>query len=81
MLRRMRNANQANPTTGKKEAEGAGGGVVDFTWHPNPKVGVMAVAGGDRRVRFFNVSGRILRLLVLVPESLPSSLGVDLRES
>lgn len=56
MLRRMRNANQANPTTGKKEAEGAGGGVVDFAWHPNPKVGVMAVAGGDRRVRFFNVS-------------------------
>ncbi|WWC85185.1 uncharacterized protein L201_000043 [Kwoniella dendrophila CBS 6074] len=56
-LQRMRNANQQNPTTGKREASNAGGGIVDFAWHPSEKVGVMAVAGGDRRVRFFNIDG------------------------
>jgi U3 small nucleolar RNA-associated protein 18 len=57
-IQRLRNANQQSPTVGKREAVDAGGGVVDFAWHPNPKVGVVAVAGGDRRVRFFNVSIR-----------------------
>ncbi|WVR04945.1 hypothetical protein IAU60_001957 [Kwoniella sp. DSM 27419] len=56
-LQRVRNANQQNPTTGKREAANAGGGVVDFAWHPSERVGVMAVAGGDRRVRFFNIDG------------------------
>ena len=51
----MRNANQQNPTTGKREAVNAGEGVVDFAWHPNPRIGVIAVAGGDRRVRIFSV--------------------------
>lgn len=55
-IRRIKNANQQNPTTGKRQAKDAGGGVVDLAWHPNPKVGVIAVAGGDRRVRLFNVS-------------------------
>ncbi len=55
-IQRLRNANQQHPTTGKKEAEGAGRGVVDVAWHPSSRVGVLAVAGGDRRVRFFNVS-------------------------
>ncbi|WWD15649.1 hypothetical protein CI109_100071 [Kwoniella shandongensis] len=56
-LQRMRNANQQNPTVGKREAANAGGGVMDFAWHPAKSVGVMAVAGGDRRVRFFNIDG------------------------
>lgn len=55
-IQRVRNATQQNPTTGKRQAADAGGGVVDLAWHPNPKVGVLAVSGGDRRVRFFNVS-------------------------
>jgi U3 small nucleolar RNA-associated protein 18 len=54
-LQRVRNANQQNPTVGKKQAAGAGGGVVDIAWHPSINVGVLAVAGGDRRLRFFNV--------------------------
>ena len=29
---------------------------MDLAWHPNPRVGVVAVAGGDRRVKLFNVS-------------------------
>ena len=56
-LQRVLNANHQNPTVGRRTAQGAGKGVVDVAWHPNPKVGVMAVAGGDRRVRFFNASG------------------------
>lgn len=55
-VQRLRNANQQNPTTGKKEAVNVKDGVVDFAWHPNPAVPVGAVAGGDRRVRFFHVS-------------------------
>lgn len=55
-VQRLRNANQQNPTTGKRDAVDAGDGVVDFAWHPSERVGVLAVAGGDRRVRFFNVS-------------------------
>ena len=55
-IQRMRNANEQNPTAGKKKASDAGAGVVDVAWHPNTKVSVMAVAGGDRRVRLFNVS-------------------------
>jgi U3 small nucleolar RNA-associated protein 18 len=56
-MRRLRNANEQSPTTGVKEAKGAGGGVVDFAWHPSKRTGVIAVAGGDRRVRFFQVDG------------------------
>lgn len=55
-IQRLRNANEQNPTTGSKEATNAGSGVVDFAWHPSTRLSVMAVAGGDRRVRFFNVS-------------------------
>ncbi|WWC69748.1 uncharacterized protein I206_103691 [Kwoniella pini CBS 10737] len=73
-LQRMRNANQQNPTTGKREAANAGGGVVDFAWHPSEKVGVMAVAGGDRRVRFFNIDGHTNpTLMTLHIPSLPLS--------
>ena len=55
-IHRVLDANHQNPTAGKKDASNAGNGVVDIAWHPSSKVGVMAVAGGDRRVRFFNVS-------------------------
>jgi U3 small nucleolar RNA-associated protein 18 len=55
-MQRLRNANQANPTTGKREAQGGGSGVVDFVWHPSARVPVGVVCGGDRRIRFFNVS-------------------------
>ncbi|WWC61442.1 uncharacterized protein I303_104026 [Kwoniella dejecticola CBS 10117] len=73
-LQRMRNANQQNPTTGKREAANAGGGVVDFAWHPSERVGVMAVAGGDRRVRFFNIDGHTNpTLMTLHIPSLPLS--------
>nr|ODN75698.1 U3 small nucleolar RNA-associated protein 18 [Cryptococcus depauperatus CBS 7841] len=73
-LKRMRNANQANPTIGKRDAEGGNGGVVDFAWHPVKTVSVMAVAGGDRRIRFFNVDGHSnLSLLTLHIPSLPLS--------
>ena len=53
---RLRNANHQSPTTGKQEASNGGSGVVDLAWHPSERVGVLAVAGGDRRSRFFNVS-------------------------
>ncbi|WVQ98446.1 hypothetical protein IAU59_005570 [Kwoniella sp. CBS 9459] len=73
-LQRLRNANQQNPTTGKREAANAGGGVVDFAWHPSERVGVMAVAGGDRRVRFFNIDGHTNpTLMTLHIPSLPIS--------
>ncbi|WVF72494.1 hypothetical protein IAT40_007310 [Kwoniella sp. CBS 6097] len=73
-LHRLRNANQQNPTTGKREAANAGGGVVDFAWHPSERVGVMAVAGGDRRVRFFNIDGHTNpTLMTLHIPSLPIS--------
>ena len=52
---RLRNANHQSPTTGKQEASNGGSGVVDLAWHPSERVGVLAVAGGDRRIRFFNV--------------------------
>jgi U3 small nucleolar RNA-associated protein 18 len=55
-IQRLRNANHQNPTTGKQEAKDGGAGVVDIAWHPSERVGVLAVAGGDRRIRFFNVS-------------------------
>ena len=55
-LQRLLNANHQNPTVGKRDSAGAGKGVVSLEWHPNKRVGVLAVAGGDRRVRFFNVS-------------------------
>lgn len=55
-MQRLRNANHQNPTTGKQEASNGGSGVVDLAWHPSERVGVLAVAGGDRRIRFFNVS-------------------------
>jgi U3 small nucleolar RNA-associated protein 18 len=60
-IQRLRNANQQNPTAGKRDAVDAGDGVVDLAWHPSERVGVLAVAGGDRRVRFFNV-GQVLPL-------------------
>ncbi|WVW83473.1 hypothetical protein I302_105494 [Kwoniella bestiolae CBS 10118] len=73
-LQRMRNANQQNPTTGKREAANAHGGIVDFAWHPSERVGVMAVAGGDRRVRFFNIDGHTNpSLMTLHIPSLPLS--------
>jgi hypothetical protein len=59
---RLRNANHQSPTTGKQEASNGGSGVVDLAWHPSEKVGVLAVAGGDRRIRFFNVSHLVLRV-------------------
>ena len=59
-IHRLLDANHQNPTTGKKEASNAGNGVIDIAWHPSSRVGVLAVAGGDRRVRFFNVSFTIL---------------------
>lgn len=55
-LQRLRNANQTNPTTGKREAQNGGSGVTDFVWHPSARVPVGVVCGGDRRVRFFSVS-------------------------
>lgn len=55
-LKRVRNANHTNPTVSKREAEGGKGGVVDMAWHPSKQVGVLAVGGGDRRVKFFQVS-------------------------
>jgi U3 small nucleolar RNA-associated protein 18 len=59
---RLRNANHQSPTTGKQEASNGGSGVVDLAWHPSEKVGVLAVAGGDRRIRFFNVGYMLLRV-------------------
>jgi U3 small nucleolar RNA-associated protein 18 len=59
---RLRNANHQSPTTGKQEASNGGSGVVDLAWHPSEKVGVLAVAGGDRRIRFFNVGHLLLRV-------------------
>lgn len=75
-MRRQRNANQANPSAGKREFQGAGEGVVDFAWHPNSAVPVGAVAGGDRRVRFFHVShiGRDISILLLLPRSSSCSI-------
>ncbi|WVQ71357.1 hypothetical protein IAR50_000885 [Cryptococcus sp. DSM 104548] len=71
-LKRAKNANQTNPTTNKRESKSGQGGVVDFAWHPVKTVGVMAVAGGDRRVRFFNVDGHTNpTLLTLHLPSLP----------
>lgn len=55
-IQKLRNANYQNPTTGKREAKGAGHGVVDLAWHPSTRLSVLAVCGGDRRVRIFNVS-------------------------
>lgn len=54
-IQRLENANAKNPTAPAKKA-GSSAGVVDFAWHPSPRIPVMAVAGGDRRVRMFNVS-------------------------
>ena len=54
-LQRVLNANHQSPTASRRQTSGGAKGVVDVAWHPNPKVGVMAVAGSDRRVRFFNV--------------------------
>ncbi|KAL1407056.1 U3 snoRNP protein [Vanrija albida] len=71
-IQRLRNANEQNPTTGKKQASNAGFGVVDLAWHPSPRVPVLAVAGGDRRVRFFNIDGHTnAPLLTLNIPSLP----------
>ncbi|WVQ70415.1 uncharacterized protein L199_008642 [Kwoniella botswanensis] len=73
-LQRVRNANQQNPTTGKREAADSNGGIVDIAWHPSERVGVMAVAGGDRRVRFFNIDGHTNpTLMTLHIPSLPIS--------
>ncbi|ODN99333.1 hypothetical protein I350_07504 [Cryptococcus amylolentus CBS 6273] len=73
-LKRAKNANQTNPTTNKRESKSGQGGVVDFAWHPVKTVGVMAVAGGDRRVRFFNIDGHTNpTLLTLHLPSLPLS--------
>ena len=69
-LRRLVNANHQNPTANRRAAKDAGKGVVDVAWHPSSKVGVMAVAGGDRRVRFFNVS-LIFRDYLLCPSPRP----------
>ncbi|TXT04990.1 hypothetical protein VHUM_03810 [Vanrija humicola] len=71
-IQRLRNANEQNPTTGKKQASNAGFGVVDLAWHPSPRVPVLAVAGGDRRVRFINIDGHTnAPLLTLNIPSLP----------
>ena len=72
-IRRIKNANHENPTTGKRQAKDAGAGVVDLAWHPNQKVGVIAVAGGDRRVRLFNVSD----LTALHAEKILMGLQID----
>lgn len=56
-IQRVENANAQNPTAPAKKA-GSSAGVVDFAWHPSPRIPVMAVAGGDRRVRLFNVSDK-----------------------
>lgn len=56
-IQRLVNANEQNPTAGKKKASDAGAGVVDVAWHPSTKLAVMAVASGDRRVRLFNIDG------------------------
>lgn len=50
-IERLRDANQSNRTIGDKE--GGKGGVVDLSWHP--KLPVLSVVGGDRRLRLFNV--------------------------
>jgi U3 small nucleolar RNA-associated protein 18 len=71
-IHRLRNANEQNPTTGTKQASNAGAGVVDVAWHPSRSVSAMAVAGGDRRVRFFNIDGHTnAPLLTLHVPSLP----------
>ncbi|KAL7422468.1 U3 snoRNP protein [Cryptotrichosporon argae] len=73
-IQRMRNANEHNPTTGKGAAKGVDAGVVSFDWHPSARVSVLAVAGGDRRVRFFNVDGHTNAALVTLHiPSLPLS--------
>ncbi|WVQ77938.1 hypothetical protein IAT38_000018 [Cryptococcus sp. DSM 104549] len=73
-LKRMKDANQASPTVGKRDAPSGAGGVVDFAWHPAKTVGVIAVAGGDRRVRFFNIDGHTNpTLMTLHIPSLPLS--------
>ncbi|ORX39627.1 WD40-repeat-containing domain protein [Kockovaella imperatae] len=71
-MQRLLDANHQNPTTGKKEASNAGNGVVDIAWHPSSRVGVLAVGGGDRRVRFFNIDGHTnAALLTIHLPSLP----------
>jgi U3 small nucleolar RNA-associated protein 18 len=65
-MERLRNANHQNPTTGKKEASNGGSGVVDLAWHPSERVGVLAVAGGDRRIRFFNVGPEYIIDVIMV---------------
>ena len=77
-LQRLLDANHHNPTTGKKQASNAGNGVVDVVWHPSQKVSVMAVAGGDRRVRFFNVRGSISSILYL-PDGIACCRSTDTR--
>ncbi|RXK39981.1 hypothetical protein M231_02776 [Tremella mesenterica] len=71
-IQRVKDANHQNPTAGKMQARDAAGGVVSVAWHPNPQVGVVGVAGGDRRVRFFQIDDQTNPpLLTLHTPSLP----------
>lgn len=52
-IQRLRNAESAAP----EEGGGSGqAGIADLVWHPSAKLPVLATAGVDRRVRFYNVS-------------------------
>lgn len=51
-IQRLRNANAASGEEGSSSGQA---GIVDLAWHPSAKMPVLATAGTDRRVRFFNV--------------------------
>lgn len=52
-IQRLRNANSV---AGDEGSTGGQAGIVDLAWHPSAKMPVLATAGTDRRVRFYNVS-------------------------
>lgn len=60
-IQRLRNA---NAVSGEEGAPSGQAGIVDLAWHPSAKMPVLATAGTDRRVRFYNVSHSVLWLLL-----------------
>ncbi|BEI87660.1 uncharacterized protein CcaverHIS019_0103780 [Cutaneotrichosporon cavernicola] len=71
-IQRLRNANAGSVS---EEGSSSGlAGIVDLVWHPSTKMPVLATAGTDRRVRFYNIDGHTnAPLLTLHIPSLPLS--------
>lgn len=60
-IQRLRNANAA--AASEEGSSSALAGIVDLAWHPSAKMPVLATAGTDRRVRFYNVGPRLCFVL------------------